>query len=107
MHAFAHITGGGLAANLGRVLPPGAGAAIDRGSWRPPAVFGLLAERGQVAAEEMERVFNMGVGMVAVVGSGETSRALNLLSSRGVPAWAAGKITDGTGEARLAGRHPA
>jgi len=107
VHAFAHITGGGLAANLGRVLPPGAGAAIDRGSWRPPAVFGLLAERGQVAAEEMERVFNMGVGMVAVVGSGETSRALNLLSSRGVPAWAAGKITDGTGEARLAGRHPA
>ena len=106
VHAFAHVTGGGLAANLGRVLPPGADATVDRGTWRPPAVFGLLAAHGQVAAAEMERVFNMGVGMVAVVGSGEAGRALNLLSSRDVPAWEAGTITPGTGNARLAGRHP-
>ena len=70
VHAFAHITGGGLAANLSRVLPPGADATIDRGTWRPPAVFGLLAAHGGVRAEEMEQVFNMGVGMVAVVGAG-------------------------------------
>jgi phosphoribosylformylglycinamidine cyclo-ligase len=107
VHAFAHITGGGLAANLSRVLPPGADATVDRATWRPPAVFGLLAALGQVAAEEMERVFNMGVGMVAVVGPGQAGRALDLLSSRDVPAWVAGKVTTGTGNARLSGRHAA
>ena len=106
VRAFAHITGGGLAANLSRVLPPGADATIDRGTWRPPAVFGLLAAHGGVAAEEMERVFNMGVGMVAVVGADGAGRALSLLADRGLPAWQAGQVTPGTGQARLAGRHP-
>ena len=67
VRTFAHVTGGGLAANLARVLPPQADAVLDRGSWRPAPVFGLLAERGSVEAQEMERTFNMGVGMVAVV----------------------------------------
>ena len=106
VRAFAHITGGGLAANLSRVLPPGADATIDRGTWRPPAVFGLLAAHGGVAAEEMERVFNMGVGMVAVVSADGAGRALSLLADRGLPAWEAGQVTPGTGQARLAGRHP-
>ena len=107
VRAFAHITGGGLAANLSRVLPPGADATIDRGTWRPPAVFGLLAAHGGVAAEEMERVFNMGVGMVAVVSADGAGRALSLLADRGLPAWEAGQVTPGTGQARLAGHHPA
>jgi len=106
VHAFAHITGGGLAANLGRVLPPGAGATVDRGTWRPPAVFGLLAAHGQVTAGEMERVFNMGVGMVAIVARDAADRALALLASRNVPAWAAGEVSSGPGPARLSGRHP-
>ena len=67
MHAYAHITGGGLAANLARVLPAGTDALLDRGTWQPQPVFGLLAERGGVPSDEMERVFNMGVGMAAVV----------------------------------------
>jgi phosphoribosylformylglycinamidine cyclo-ligase len=107
VHAFAHITGGGLAANLGRVLPPGADATLDRGSWHVPAVFGVLAEHGRLAAEEMERVFNMGIGMVAIVGPGDADRALALLAGRDVPAWAAGQVAVGTGKARLSGRHPA
>jgi phosphoribosylformylglycinamidine cyclo-ligase len=107
VHAFAHITGGGLAANLGRVLPPGADATVDRGTWRPPPVFSLLASRGRVAAAEMERVFNMGVGMVAVVGPGSADRALALLASAAVPAWVAGQVSPGTGNASLSGRHPA
>jgi phosphoribosylformylglycinamidine cyclo-ligase len=107
VHALAHITGGGLAANLARVLPPGADATVDRATWRPPAVFGLLAALGQVPAGEMERVFNMGVGMMAVVGPGAAGPALDLLSSRDVPAWVAGQVTPGTGNARLSGRHPA
>jgi len=107
VHAFAHVTGGGLAANLSRVLPPGADATVDRGSWRPPPVFGLLASRGRVAAAEMERVFNMGVGMVAVVGPDAAGRALALLAAAAVPAWVAGQVSPGTGNARLSGRHPA
>jgi phosphoribosylformylglycinamidine cyclo-ligase len=107
VHAFAHITGGGLAANLGRVLPAGTGAVLDRGSWRPPAVFGLLAERGGVEAGEMERVFNMGVGMAAVLAAGEGDRALRLLAARGVPGWVLGEVTGGQGGVRLGGTHPA
>jgi phosphoribosylformylglycinamidine cyclo-ligase len=106
VHALAHITGGGLAANLARVLPPGLGAVLDRGSWRPPPVFGLLAARGKIAAPEMERVFNLGVGMAAVVAAGHADRALRLLAGRGTSSWVLGQITaDGNG-VRLAGIHP-
>ena len=107
VHAYAHITGGGLAANLARVLPAEADAVLDRGSWRPPAVFGLLAGRGGVPSAEMERVFNMGVGMAAVLARGDADRALGMLADRGVPAWVLGEIVPGSGNARLAGRHPA
>jgi phosphoribosylformylglycinamidine cyclo-ligase len=107
VHAFAHVTGGGIALNLGRVLPPHADAALDRAAWSPPPVFGWLAEQGGITGEEMERVFNMGVGMVAVVGAHDADAALSLLTSRGVPAWLIGEITQGTGVARLSGRHPA
>ena len=65
-------------------------AVIDRGSWRPPPVFGVLAARGRVAGDEMERVFNMGVGMVAVVAAEAADQAVGLLAARGVPAWLAG-----------------
>ena len=107
VHAFAHVTGGGLAANLARVLPAGADAVLDRASWRPPAIFGLLAARGGVPPQEMDRVFNMGVGMAAVVAPADADRALGTLASRGVPAWALGEIVPGTGTARLSGQHPA
>jgi phosphoribosylformylglycinamidine cyclo-ligase len=107
VHALAHVTGGGLASNLARVLPRHADAVLDRATWSPQPVFGLLAERGGIAGEEMERVFNMGVGMVAVVGAHDVETALDLLASRDVPAWLAGEITAGTGAARLLGRHPA
>jgi phosphoribosylformylglycinamidine cyclo-ligase len=107
VHAFAHVTGGGLALNLARVLPPHADAVLDRATWRPQPVFSLLAERGGIAGPEMERVFNMGVGMVAVVGAHDAGPALSLLASRSVPAWPAGEITEGTGVARLVGCHPA
>lgn len=109
VHAYAHVTGGGLAANLARVLPVGTAAVLDRGTWRPPPVFGLLAGRGRIAQDEMERVFNMGVGMAAVVAPGAADRALRLLAGRGVPAWQAGEIVTAAGErgtARLTGSHP-
>ena len=105
VHAFAHVTGGGLAANLARVLPPGVDAQLDRGSWTPPAVFGLLAGPGGVPAEEMERVFNQGVGMLAVLGRADAGRALGVLASRRVPAWVIGEVVPGSGMARLTGQH--
>jgi phosphoribosylformylglycinamidine cyclo-ligase len=92
VHAFAHVTGGGLTANLSRVLPDGLVARIDDASWTPQPVFDLIAQRGQVAAEEMERTFNMGVGMVAVVAANAADAALALLSDRDVPVWVAGQI---------------
>ena len=107
VRAFAHVTGGGLTANLARVLPPEADAVLDRASWVPAPIFGLLAERGRVEAAEMERVFNMGVGMVAVVAPDSCERTLRLLAQRGVPSWVLGEIIPGSGEARLTGRHPA
>jgi phosphoribosylformylglycinamidine cyclo-ligase len=106
VHAFAHITGGGLAANLARVLPPGTGAVLDRATWRPPPVFGLLAGRGGIEAAEMERVFNMGVGMAAVVAAGDADRALRVLAARDVTGWVLGEITGHEDGARLAGAHP-
>ncbi len=106
VRAFAHITGGGLAANMARVLPPDADALLDRASWSPPPVFALLARLGSVDADEMEHVFNMGVGMTAVVAAADADDAIELLAERGVPAWPLGKIVSGTGHARLTGRHP-
>jgi phosphoribosylformylglycinamidine cyclo-ligase len=106
VRAFAHVTGGGLAANLARVLPPSLDAVLERGSWQPPGIFGVLAERGQVPAAELERVFNLGVGMAAIVAATDADRALRLLAERQVPAWVLGQVTPGSGAARLAGRHP-
>lgn len=106
VRTFAHVTGGGLAANLARVLPPDADAILDRASWQPAPIFGLLARSGNVASEEMEHVFNMGVGMVAVVARSGADKALTVLAERGVPAWVIGEVTAGSGTARLIGQHP-
>jgi phosphoribosylformylglycinamidine cyclo-ligase len=67
LHGLAHVTGGGLTDNLPRILPPGTHAHIRVGAWEVPEIFHFLQERGEVEAEEMFRVFNMGVGMVLVV----------------------------------------
>jgi phosphoribosylformylglycinamidine cyclo-ligase len=104
VHAYAHVTGGGLAGNLARVLPPALDAVMDRATWTPPPVFELVARLGPVARSELERTLNLGVGMVAVLPDGDA--AVRLLAERGVPAWVAGEIVPGTGSARLTGRHP-
>jgi phosphoribosylformylglycinamidine cyclo-ligase len=107
VHAFAHVTGGGIAANLARVLPAGTGAVLDRATWRPPPIFAVLATRGGIGPGEMERVFNMGIGMAAVVNAADADRALNTLKERGVPGWPAGEVTQGTEGARLVGSYQA
>lgn len=94
-HAFAHVTGGGLAGNLVRVLPAGARAFVDRSSWTPPPVFGLIREVGAVALDQLELTFNLGVGMVAVVPADRVDDALALTAQRNLPAWPIGSVADG------------
>ncbi len=103
VHAFSHITGGGLAGNLVRVLPGSVDAVIDRGTWAPLPVFGHLAQAGGVTRAELEPAFNLGVGMVAVVSASRAEAALQLLASREVPAWTLGTIVEGTGQVRMVG----
>jgi phosphoribosylformylglycinamidine cyclo-ligase len=106
-HAFAHVTGGGLAGNLVRVLPPGLSAIVDRTTWSPPPVFELVRATGDVARSELELTFNLGVGMVAVVAADRAAAALELLAQRDVPAWELGRI-EPTGphpEVRLVGAY--
>src|SRR5690606_534524 len=76
VHAFCHVTGGGIPGNLPRVLPDGLGAVVDTATFDPPAVFGLLAEHGGVAPAEMWRTFNMGAGMLAIVPDGAAAVAV-------------------------------
>ena len=92
VHAFSHVTGGGLAANIARVLPEHLAADIDRGSWTPAPVFGLIGRLGSVDQRELERTFNMGIGMVAVVPAEAADAALGLLTERGVPSWVCGQV---------------
>ena len=101
VHAYAHVTGGGLAANLARVLPVGVEAVLERSSWRPDPVFAYIGSLGEVGADELERTLNMGVGMVAVVDADAVGSAIRLLADRGVPAWIAGEIVDRTDNASV------
>jgi phosphoribosylformylglycinamidine cyclo-ligase len=94
VHAFCHVTGGGLSANLARVLPAGLRAEVDRTTWTPAPIFDVIAARGGVAAEEMERTFNLGVGMMAVVPAAAAGSALELLRTRGVDAWPCGEVCE-------------
>jgi phosphoribosylformylglycinamidine cyclo-ligase len=91
-HAFAHITGGGLAGNLVRVLPSGLQAEVDRVSWAPHAIFDLVRRHGDVARADLEVAFNLGVGMIAVLPPERVGDALALLGERGVAAWPCGTV---------------
>jgi phosphoribosylformylglycinamidine cyclo-ligase len=100
LKAAAHITGGGLPGNLPRVLPEGCVAVLEPG-WAVPPVFGWLARTGGVAADEMLRVFNCGIGMVLVVAEGDTEAATRLLEGEGEQVTRIGKIEAGVGEAAV------
>jgi phosphoribosylformylglycinamidine cyclo-ligase len=91
VHAFSHVTGGGLAANLARVLPPHVHVDVDRSTWTPHPVFSLVGQTGQVALPELEKTFNMGIGMIAMVAPGSVGTALARLAARGVDAWVLGR----------------
>jgi phosphoribosylformylglycinamidine cyclo-ligase len=108
VRTFAHVTGGGLARNLERVLPDGVAAVVERGTWTPAPVFKMIASLGRVQRAEMEQTFNMGVGMVAVLPADDVDRALAVLTARHVPTWVLGEVRRAGAGARvqLAGDHP-
>lgn len=94
VHAMSHITGGGLAANLARVLPQNLHVDIERSTWAPHAVFTVIGELGGVAQLELERTFNMGMGMAAIVAPDSVDAALANLAAHGREAWVAGTIRE-------------
>ncbi|HKX65599.1 MAG TPA: phosphoribosylformylglycinamidine cyclo-ligase [Intrasporangium sp.] len=93
VHALSHVTGGGLAANLARVLPPGLMARIDRSTWTPPAVFHTIQALGRVPQADQERTLNQGVGFVAVLPQPHADRAIELSQLSGIRAWRVGEVT--------------
>ena len=104
LRAAAHITGGGLPGNVPRALPDGLRAALDAGTWPLPPVFPWLARTGGIAAEEMLRVFNCGVGMALVVAEADADAALALLAEHGESAARIGRVeaADGPASATVA-----
>jgi phosphoribosylformylglycinamidine cyclo-ligase len=97
VHAFAHVTGGGLAANLARVLPSTVSVTIDRSTWRPQPVFDVIGRLGAVAPDDLEQTFNMGVGMVAIAPPETVDPLLLTLREHVIDAWVAGEATDEPG----------
>jgi len=109
VHAIAHVTGGGLAANLARVLPVELHATLDRSTWTPAPVFDLVRRLGDVPQPDLEATLNCGVGMVALLAPAAVDAAVTLLAEHGIDAWVAGSV--GAAEGRggtvdLVGQHP-
>ena len=101
VRALAHVTGGGLPGNLARVIPETCDAVARRGSWEVPAIFGEIQRLGDISDEEMARVFNLGIGMVAVVPPTDVFRAHDALRSHGVGSVEIGEVVEGTGSVRF------
>ncbi len=96
VHAWAHITGGGLPANLARALPRGCDAVVETG-WEVPRVFGEIQRLGKVADDEMARVFNLGIGMVAIVPPGDLFKTHDVLRASGIESVDIGEVVHGDG----------
>ncbi|MFD1720637.1 phosphoribosylformylglycinamidine cyclo-ligase [Amnibacterium endophyticum] len=120
VHALTHVTGGGIAANLARVLPAGVSVELDRSTWAPQPVFHVLAEWGGFDLAQAEGTWNLGIGMLAVVAPESADAVAALLGAAGVPTWRAGTVAQGAptgdgwvaeakgvagGSVRLAGAH--
>ena len=91
--AFAHITGGGFVDNIPRVLPQNCDVVIRLGAWDVPPIFKFLERKGGVPEAELYQVFNMGIGMVAVVSETQAGRVLKFIRAHGHKAWVIGTVT--------------
>ena len=104
VHALAHVTGGGIAGNLVRVLPEGCQAVVDAGSWPWPPVFRVLTRAGKVSIDEMRRVFNLGVGMIAVAARDDVDAVVQAAERAKIPAWMIGEVHAGKTGVRFSER---
>ena len=95
LHALAHITGGGIAGNLVRVLPDGVDAVVRDGSWPVPAPFRVIQSGGSVGVEEMRTVFNLGIGLIAVCAPAEVAAVRSAAREDGVETWEIGAVEPG------------
>ena len=113
-HAMSHVTGGGLAANLERVMPVELSATLDRTSWTPQPIFDLVRRVGDVPQPDLEMTLNCGVGMVSLTDPEDVDAAIAVLAEHGVRAWVAGEVTEASGalagaaggSVTLRGQHP-
>ena len=92
VHALSHVTGGGLAANLARVLPTGLMGVVERDTWSLPAIFSLIGQAGNVPLSDLERTLNLGVGMIAVVDAKAADQAVEHLNKNGMKSWVLGHV---------------
>lgn len=108
VHALSHITGGGLAANLVRVLPPGVCAEVRRDTWCPAPVFGFVQRVGDISQSDIEAALNMGVGMAAVLPESQVDQAGRMLAGFGIDSWVCGRVVAAPqqpAQVRLLGTH--
>jgi phosphoribosylformylglycinamidine cyclo-ligase len=101
VHAFAHVTGGGLPDNIARVLPAHCDAVLRRGDWEEPRIFAEIQAAGDVADDEMAHVFNLGIGMVAIVGPEDRFDTLDTVRAAGQEAWIVGEVSEGRGRVSI------
>jgi phosphoribosylformylglycinamidine cyclo-ligase len=108
IHAMSHITGGGFAGNLVRVIPDGVRVEIQRSTWTPPAVFQVVQQLGAISQPDIEQTLNMGVGMAVILPETQAQQAIGLLDGRGIRSWLCGQVVPTTGEpasVELLGEH--
>jgi phosphoribosylformylglycinamidine cyclo-ligase len=101
VHAFAHVTGGGIPDNLARVLPSHCDAVVRRGSWEEPRIFAEIQAAGDVPDDEMQHVFNLGLGMLAVVSAEDRLATLDMVRANGHESWIVGEVREGRGHVRF------
>jgi phosphoribosylformylglycinamidine cyclo-ligase len=95
VHALSHVTGGGIAANLARVLPRGSWVELERSTWSPPPVFRVLSQLAGSTLESSEGTWNLGIGMIAVVAPTDAPRVIAALTADGIPSWELGRVAVG------------
>lgn len=100
VHGIGHITGGGLLENTERILPPNVDLVFDRDSWEVPPVFTWLQKLGQIPADEMTHVFNMGIGLALIVSPFYAKTVTEIIQSFGLKSWVIGKAASGSGKSR-------
>lgn len=93
VHSLSHVTGGGIAANLARVLPAGSWAEVERSTWSPPAVFRALSDMAGSTLESSEGTWNLGIGMIAVVAADAADATIAQLERSGIRSWVAGRVS--------------